>query len=158
MEKKFGSVKLVPSPDILIYRKYIENWRDGSYAPNFFYELFIYDIIMGKKIGSVKPVPSPDILIYRKYIENWRDGSYAPNFFMNSIYDIIMGKKFGSITPLTSLDILIYKKYIGKYISIYRAKGLVMINALRLITNWLGWSNLTLDNSWIFLLRKNTIW
>ena len=63
--------------NILIYPKYIKNISkkvkiEGiEVTPQiFFYELFIYDIIMGKKFGSINPVPSPDILIYRKYIEN----------------------------------------------------------------------------------------
>ena len=39
--------------------------------PQFSYELFIYDIIMGKKFGSITAVPSLDIFIYQKYIEKY---------------------------------------------------------------------------------------
>ena len=46
------------SNSLLIYRKYIKNWRGRSYCPHFFYEFFIYDIIMGKKFGSITPLTS----------------------------------------------------------------------------------------------------
>jgi hypothetical protein len=51
-----------------IYRKYIKSEGLEVRPQIFFYELFVYDIIMGKKFGSITPLTSLDILIYKKYI------------------------------------------------------------------------------------------
>ena len=51
-----------------IYRKYIKSEGVEVRPQICFYELFIYDIIMGKFFWSITPLPSLDILIYKKYI------------------------------------------------------------------------------------------
>ena len=51
-----------------IYRKYIKSEGVEVRPQICFYELFIYDFIMGKFFWSITPLPSLDILIYKKYI------------------------------------------------------------------------------------------
>ena len=51
-----------------IYRKYIKSEGVEVRPQICFYELFIYDIIMGNFFWSITPLPSLDILIYKKYI------------------------------------------------------------------------------------------
>ena len=51
-----------------IYRKYIKSEGVEVRPQICFYELFIYDFIMGNFFWSITPLPSLDILIYKKYI------------------------------------------------------------------------------------------